>query len=139
MTKGPVLCRVVLVSSVNRNGVCRYVRFFVHPWRSGWVSSTPFGVPFQLAVQFSRIGVVVRLPFVNDLIRRISTTFQHHFKKFVCWGCYMEKNVAFTPISFAVLKWDVCLSVTGSDQSTDRNFVDNFLQVVIYLYLVANI
>ena len=32
----------------------------------------------------------------------------------------MEKNVAFTPISFAVLKWDVCLSVTGSDQRVIR-------------------
>ena len=38
----------------------------------------------------------------------------HHFtiiSKFVCWGCYMKNNAAFTLISFAVLKWDECLSV----------------------------
>ena len=40
--------------------------------------------------------------------------FQHHTtisSKFVCCDCYMKKNVAFTLISFAVLKWDDCLSV----------------------------
>jgi hypothetical protein len=31
--------------------------------------------------------------------------------KFACCGCYMKKNVAFTLISSAVLKWDDCLSV----------------------------
>ena len=31
--------------------------------------------------------------------------------KFVCCGFYMKNNVAFTLISFAVLKWDECLSV----------------------------
>ena len=43
-----------------------------------------------------------------------SEGFQQHFSiisKFVCCGFYMKKNVAFTLISFAVLKWDVCLSV----------------------------
>ena len=43
-----------------------------------------------------------------------SEGFQHHFNiisKFVCCGCYMKKNVAFTLFSFAVLKWDECLSV----------------------------
>ena len=43
-----------------------------------------------------------------------SEGFQHHFsiisKKF-CFGFYMKENVAFTLISFAVLKWDECLSV----------------------------
>ena len=42
-----------------------------------------------------------------------SKGFQHHvniISKFVCCGCYMKKNVAFTLISFAVLKWDECLS-----------------------------
>ena len=29
----------------------------------------------------------------------------------VCCGFYMKMNVAFTLISFAVLKWDECLSV----------------------------
>jgi hypothetical protein len=43
-----------------------------------------------------------------------SEGFQHHFtiiSKFVCCGCFMKKNVAFTLTSFAVLKWDDCLSV----------------------------
>ena len=43
-----------------------------------------------------------------------SEGFQQHFSiisKFVCCGFYMKKNVAFTVISFAVLKWDDCLSV----------------------------
>ena len=43
-----------------------------------------------------------------------SEGFQHHFSiisKFVCCGFYMKKNVAFTLISFAVLKWDEYLSV----------------------------
>ena len=40
----------------------------------------------------------------------ISTTFQHHFKICFC-GFYMKKTVAFTLISFTVLKWDDYLSV----------------------------
>ena len=43
-----------------------------------------------------------------------SERFQQHFSiisKSVCCGFYMKKNVAFTLISFAVLKWDKCLSV----------------------------
>ena len=43
-----------------------------------------------------------------------SEGFQQHFSiisKYVCCGFYMKKNVAFTLISFAVLKWDDCLSV----------------------------
>ena len=43
-----------------------------------------------------------------------SEEFQQHFSiisKSVCCGFYMKKNVAFTLISFAVLKWDDCLSV----------------------------
>ena len=42
-----------------------------------------------------------------------SEGFQQHFSiisKFVCCD-YMKKNVALTLISFAVLKWDNCLSV----------------------------
>ena len=42
-----------------------------------------------------------------------SEGFQQHFSiisKFVCCG-FDIKNVAFTLISFAVLKWDDCLSV----------------------------
>ena len=43
-----------------------------------------------------------------------SKGFQQHFSiisKSVCCGFYMKKNVAFTLISFAVLKSDDCLSV----------------------------
>ena len=43
-----------------------------------------------------------------------SEGFQHRFtiiSKFVCCDCDMKKNVALTLISFAVLKWDDCLSV----------------------------
>ena len=43
-----------------------------------------------------------------------SEGFQQHFSiisKVVCCGFYMKKNVAFTLISFPVLKWDECLSV----------------------------
>ena len=39
---------------------------------------------------------------------------QQHFSiisKSDCCGYYMKENVAFTLISFAVLKWDDCLSV----------------------------
>ena len=42
-----------------------------------------------------------------------SEGFQHHFtiiSKFVCCDFYLKKNVAFTLISFAVLKWDEYLS-----------------------------
>ena len=42
-----------------------------------------------------------------------SKGFQYHFSiisKFICCDCYMKKNVAFTHISFAVLKWHECLS-----------------------------
>jgi hypothetical protein len=43
-----------------------------------------------------------------------SEGFQQHFSiicKLVCCGFYVVKNVAFTLISFAVLKCDACLSV----------------------------
>ena len=43
-----------------------------------------------------------------------SERFQQHcsiISKFVCCGVYIKKNVALTFISFAVLKWDECLSV----------------------------
>ena len=42
-----------------------------------------------------------------------SKGFQCHLKKIFC-GCYMKKNVAFTLISFALLKWDDCLSIQVS-------------------------
>ena len=56
----------------------------------------PFIYPFN-----SRIRVLVQSSFANEEFRRISTTFQHHFK--IC-GFYMKKNVAFALISFVVLK-----------------------------------
>ena len=43
-----------------------------------------------------------------------SEGFQQHFSiisKSICCGFYMKKNVALTLISFALLKWDDCLSV----------------------------
>ena len=43
-----------------------------------------------------------------------SEGFSHHFTvilEFVCCGCYIKNNVAFTLISFAVLKCEDCLSV----------------------------
>ena len=43
-----------------------------------------------------------------------SEGFQQHFSiisKYVCCGFYMKKNVAFTYISFAILKCIDCLSV----------------------------
>jgi hypothetical protein len=52
-------------------------------------------------------------PFVYQFNFRLGIlvhSFQHHFKKILLWF-YMKKNVAFTLISFTVLKWDDCLSV----------------------------
>ena len=48
-----------------------------------------------------------RLQSFHHLQMTSSEGFQHHFtiiSKFVCCGCYIKKNVAFTLISFAVLK-----------------------------------
>ena len=47
-----------------------------------------------------------------------SEGFQQYFSiisNYVCCGFYMKKNVAFTLLSSAVLKWDDYLSVAGSD------------------------
>ena len=51
---------------------------------------------FPFVYQFnSRIWILVHLSFANNQFRRISTTFQHHFK--VCsFGFYIRKSVAFT-------------------------------------------
>ena len=65
-----------------------------------WVSSTPFGIPFHLPVQFQNRGS-------SHLQMASSEGFQQHFSiisKSVCCGFYMKKNVAFTLISFTVLK-----------------------------------
>ena len=57
---------------------------------------------FPFVYQFnSRIGVLVNLQITS------SEGFQQHFSiisKSVCCGFYLKKNVAFTLISFAVLK-----------------------------------
>ena len=59
---------------------------------------------FPFVYQFtSRIGVLVNSSFEMTSSER----FQQHFNiisKSVCCGFYMKKNVAFTLISFAVLK-----------------------------------
>ena len=63
------------------------------------VSSVPFGIPFRLPVLFynrSSSQFIICKWWVQ--------------KKFICCDCYMKKNVAFTLISFAVLKWHECLS-----------------------------
>ena len=52
--------------------------------------------------------------FIYHLQMTSSEEFQQHFSiisKFVCCGFYIQKNTAFTLISFAVLKSDECLSV----------------------------
>ena len=70
---------------------------------------------FPFVYQFnSRIEALVCSKSVHHLQMTSSEGFQHPLaiiSEYVCCGCYMIKNVAFTPVSFAVLKWVVCLSV----------------------------
>ena len=57
---------------------------------------------------------LVKSAFWNPADLLILKSFQHHFSiisKFVCCGFYIKKDKAFTLISFALLKWDECLSV----------------------------
>ena len=62
---------------------------------------------FPFVYQFhSRIETIVCSSFANDKFRRISASFHHHFKICLLWLLH-EKEC----IYFAVLKWDVCLSV----------------------------
>ena len=75
-----------------------------------WVSSTPFRVPFHVLVRFRNRGII------SIIICKwsVQKTFQQHFSiisKSVCYDFYLKRNVAFTLISFDVLKWDDCLSV----------------------------
>ena len=58
----------------------------------------------------STIEAIIYSSFTNDYFRRISASFQHHFK-IVCCNFYMKKNVTFTLITFVVLIWYECLSV----------------------------
>ena len=48
-----------------------------------------------------------RIPICKGLVQKDFNM----ISKFVCCGSYMKKNVAYTLISFAVLKLDECLSV----------------------------
>ena len=78
--------------------------------RLWWVSSTPFRVPFHVLVRFRNRGII------SIIICKwsVQKTFQQHFSiisKSVCYDFYLKRNVAFTLISFDVLKWDDCLSV----------------------------
>ena len=54
------------------------------PW---WVSSTPFPFVYQFN---SRIGILVHSSFANDQIKRISTTFQHHFR--ICLLVFLHRK-----------------------------------------------
>ena len=52
---------------------------------------------FPFVYQFnSRIGVLVHSSFANDYFRRISTTFQHHFKICLLWFLYEKKYSFYT-------------------------------------------
>ena len=75
-----------------------------------WVSSTPFRVPFHVLVRFRNRGIIS----ITICKWSVQKTFQQHFSiisKSVCYDFYLKRNVAFTLISFDVLKWDDCLSV----------------------------
>jgi hypothetical protein len=70
---------------------------------------------FPFLYQFnSRIGILYRPLPIHHLQITTSKGFPQRFsiisKKFCC-GFYMKKKVAFTLISFTVLKWYDCLSV----------------------------
>ena len=73
------------------------IRIYYEIPQIGWVSSTPFGIPFCLPI--------------HHLQMTSSEEFQQHFsiisKNFYCCF-YMKKYVAFTLISFTVLKSDDC-------------------------------
>ena len=81
------------------------------PSPPSWVvSSTPFRVPFHVLVRFWNRGII------SIIICKwsVQNPFQQYFSiisKSVCYDFYLERNVAFTLISFDVLKWDDCLSV----------------------------
>ena len=93
-----------------REGFCYYIilyvgsnaniRIYYEIPQIGWVSSKPFGIHFCLPI--------------HHLQMTSSEEFQQHFSiisKFVCCYFYMKTYVAFTLISFTVLKSDDCLSV----------------------------
>ena len=52
---------------------------------------------FPFVYQFnSRIGVLLQSSFANDQFRRISTTFQHHFKIFLLWFLHKKECSFYT-------------------------------------------
>ena len=68
---------------------------------------TLFRLPVPLYSSGSSLFIIFKWLVQKDF-NIISASFQHHFSiisKFVCCGFYMKKNVAFTLISFALLKW----------------------------------
>ena len=70
-----------------------------------------------------------------------SEGFQQHFSiisKSVCYGFYMKKNLAFTLISFAVLKRDDCLSVQLPFEIPGQILVQLLLELELNL-LVQNV
>ena len=76
---------------------------------------------FPFVYQFnSRIGVLVHSSFANDEFRRISTTFQHHFKICLLWFLH-EKECSFYSHLFCCteMRWlfisSTAIWVTGSD------------------------
>ena len=71
----------------------------------------------------------------------ISEGFQQHLSvisKSVGFGFYMKKNVDFTLISFAVLKWDECLSVQLSFELPVQIPVQLLLELEVN-WLVQNV
>ena len=70
-----------------------------------WVSSTTFGIPFNLQIQFYNSGSSLSV-ICKWLLQKDLNIISKHF----CCRCYMHKNVALTLIYFAVLKWEWCLS-----------------------------
>ena len=72
-----------------------------------------FDFPFIYQFYFL-MTPLVKSAFWNPADLLILKSFQHHFSiisKFVCCGFYIKNDVAFTLISFALPKWDECLSV----------------------------
>ena len=72
-----------------------------------------------------------RLQSVHHLQMTSSEGFQHHFtiiSKFVCFGCYMNKNVAFTLISFAVYHFN-CHSSFGARSKITTYIVQNVIEL----------
>ena len=73
------------------------------------LSNFPFIYQFHFLMT-----TLVKSAFWNPADLLIFKSFQQHFSiisKFVCCGFYIKKDVAFTLISFALLKWHQCLSV----------------------------